>query len=164
MRDHGAAGNLWLWSPGPVTLLGGGRCGYPQLLAHARGTSSSAVSASRVFHKALMVGKPQLAGGSEGPGVRAVKAKVVFFLPDWTLGSPAEVRKIADSFCTKPDSNQSLPWAQKSYLMFFSPLCYFYSMQGSSKPVYLQSTLMRKKKNPKTLDPVCQVRKSNSWT
>lgn len=133
-------------------LLGNCCCGHPalsprgyQLPARARGTSSPAVSASRVFFKVLIAGKPKLAGGSGGPGVHAAKAKFVVFLPDLTLGSPVEVRKIADSFCTKPDLNQSFPWAQKSYLTFFSPLCWFYSMQGSSTPVYLQSTLVRKK-------------------
>lgn len=78
---------------------------YPQLLAHARGTSSPAVSASCVFYKAIVVATPKLAGGSGSPGVCAAKAKIAVFLPDLTLGSPVEVRKNAGSFCTKPDSN-----------------------------------------------------------
>lgn len=61
----------------------GGRCGDVQLLACTRETSSPAISASRVFYEALMVGNPKLAGGSRHPGVHAAKAKVVVFLPTW---------------------------------------------------------------------------------
>lgn len=131
----------------------GGQCGYPQLLARTRGASSPAVSASRVFYEALTVGNPKLAGGSGCPGVHAVKAKVIFFLSDLILGSPVEVRKTADSLFTKPDLNQSFPWAQKSYLVFFSPSCCFYSTQARFKQASLSSKYPdeEKRKNPKLL-------------
>lgn len=41
------------------------------------------------------MGNPKLAGGSGDPGICDVEAKVVFCLPDLTVGPPVEVRKIA---------------------------------------------------------------------